>query len=98
MKKLILLAFCSTISLTVLGQQEEDKNKPSKNMPPVNMLPKSGEVKQIYELPSKCSYEIFNSKGEFVTKGNAQFIDYTEYKKGVYFIRYENKTERFEKE
>ncbi|HYG50313.1 MAG TPA: hypothetical protein VD905_05390 [Flavobacteriales bacterium] len=97
MKKFILLALFSIVSLHVFSQETEDINVPSKAMPPAKMLPKAGKVKHIYELPSKCEYEIFNSMGEFVTKGNDQFIDYTAYKKGIYFIRYGNKTERFEK-
>jgi len=61
------------------------------------MLPKTGQVKHIYELPKKQEYKVFDNKGKLITTGNAQFIDYTEYKKGIYFIHFNKNKEKFEK-
>ena len=62
----------------------------------MKMLPKYGEVKQIYELPEKTDYKIFDSKGKLVSSGNAEFIDCTDYKKGIYFVNFEDRKEKFE--
>ena len=73
------------------------QNEVPKNMPPVKILPKPGDApKKIFELPYKTEYQVFDNYGNFITKGNAQFIDCSKYKKGSYFIRYNGKTERFE--
>lgn len=61
------------------------------------MLPKVGEnPKKIYELEDSTSYSVFDSNGVIVSSGNGEFIDCTKFKKGVYFIRFEGKTEKFE--
>lgn len=71
----------------------------SEKMPPMSMLPtKPGEVKQIYELPKVCEYKIYNQKGKLIEHKTAEFIDYTKYKKGTYFVKYENKTETFKRD
>lgn len=87
----IVLMFAS--STTLFAQDE-----PSKKLPPCNMLPKTGEVKRIYELPAKSDYKIYDSNGQLVEGGNAEFIDITTYKKGTYFIQYDGKKEMFLKE
>ena len=94
MKIFILCLIAFTISLSSFGQAK----KISKELPPREMLPKHGEVKQIYELPSKTNYEVFNSKGELVAKENGQFIDYTKYDLGTYFVRFDGVTESFTKQ
>ena len=93
MKLLATIILSSIISLSGYSQSE-----PNKKLPPMKMLPKAGEVKQIYELTEKAEYNIFDSKGKLITTGNAQFIDYSEYKKGTYFIQIVGgKKESFEK-
>ena len=92
LKLIVLLILFTSISNVVYSQK-----KPSKNLPPIKMLPKNGEVKHIYELSQKFEYKVFDVKGELMVTGNAQFIDYTEYKKGVYFIHFKKKIEKFEK-
>jgi len=92
MKVLMLITIGAILSLGSYAQTE-----PSKKLPPIKMLPKKpGQVKKIHELPQKSKYEIFNNFGEFIVKGEAEFIDITHYKAGVYFIKYEDKTERIE--
>jgi hypothetical protein len=91
MKLLATVILSSIISVSAFGQSEL-----SKKLPPMKMLPKNGEVKTIYELPEKMDYKIYDAKGELVSSGNAEFVDYTDYKKGVYFIVYEDKKEMFE--
>jgi hypothetical protein len=86
-----------TILTLMISLSSYCQTEPSKNLPPIKMLPKTGEVKQIYELPKKADYKVYNSQGKLVTAGNAQFVDYTDYKKGVYFILVGDKKERFEK-
>lgn len=78
-----------------LGYSQEE---PSKKLPAMKMLPKEGEVKQIFELSDLSEYELFDGFGNFISRGEGQFIDYTNFKKGTYFVRYNGKTEKFEKE
>lgn len=62
------------------------------------MLPKdSGEVKEIYDLPYESIYEIYSVKGELVQDSIGEFIDMTRFNKGVYFIKFEGKTFKYEK-
>ena len=101
MKKNILIIVCVLTALVSFGQTDTTKKKSemSKKMPPTSMLPKDpGEVKLIYELPKVCEYKIFNEKGELVEHKTAEFVDYTNYKKGSYFIKFENKSETFSRD
>jgi hypothetical protein len=50
----------------------------------------------IYELPEYYDYKIYNVKGELYQSGSGEKVDITEYKNGVYFIKYEDQTRRFE--
>lgn len=75
------------------GQEEKEQQK----LPPLEMLPKNGEVKIIYELPEKVDYEVFNQNGELVTSGNGEFIDVTDFKSGNYFIKFNDQTRLYEK-
>lgn len=93
MKLIALLIISSTFSLAAYSQ-----NEPSKKMPPMKMLPKEGQKKQIYELPAKSEYKIYGVTGELITEGNAEFIDVTEFDKGTYFIEFGGKKESFTKE
>ena len=80
---LILLSFCHPAS----AQTEEQKK-----MPPIEMLPKKGKSKKIYQLTNKCKYRVFDSKGKLYDKGEAEWIDMGKYKKGNYFIKYNGET------
>lgn len=93
MKLVLLLSLFSTISISSYSQAEL-----TKNVPPISMLPKDGEVKQIYELPVSTDYRIYNSTGQLVLESTGQFIEYTKFKKGVYFVRFEGKSESFKKD
>ena len=92
MKKVLI-----SISLLLVSKLGFSQNEQSKNIPSIKILPKNGEVKQIYELPAKTEYKIYNAAGKLVTEGNDQFIDYTKYKKGTYFILFNGRKEIFEK-
>ncbi|MBD3638648.1 MAG: hypothetical protein HUJ25_14950 [Crocinitomicaceae bacterium] len=85
-------------SLFIVSATSFGQNEPSKELPPVEMLPKKGEVKKIYELPVETEYKVYDSNGKLLTAGFGQFIDYTDYEKGTYFIRYNNKSVQLEKE
>ncbi len=98
MKKTIFtFAFASTALLTFSQTDtSQKKSEMSKKMPPMSMLPKNpGEVKMIFELPKVCDYKVFDEKGTLIDQKKGEFIDYTSYKKGTYFVKYENKTETF---
>lgn len=92
MKLIALLIISSTLSLSCFGQ-----NKVSNNIPPLEMLPKDGETKFIYELSTKSKYKIFDSNGKLLSEGNHQFIDFSAYKEGAYFIHVGDRIELFEK-
>jgi hypothetical protein len=97
MKKTILTTVFASIALLTFSQTDTShkKSEMSKKMPPSSMLPKSGEVKLIYELPKVCDYKVFDENGTLIDQKKGEFIDYTSYKKGTYFVKYENKTETF---
>ena len=98
MKKSILILSYTLITLITFGQTDASNNtsRLNKKLPPKNMLPQNpGEVKKIYELPKVCDFKIFDEKGALVEQKTEEFIDYTNYKLGRYFIRYESKTETF---
>jgi hypothetical protein len=86
-----------TVLAVSVGTFTFSQNEQSKNLPPLEMLPKEGNVKQIYELPTKTEYKIYTIEGELLHEGNAQFIDYTDYKEGTYFVIFDGKKEYFEK-
>jgi hypothetical protein len=98
MKTKIIVICLLVSSSTFLYAQ----NEPSKKLPPMKMLPKEGEVKKIFELYDEVDYAIFDKSGATYQTGKAEFIDYTDFPEGAYFIRYtdENgklRTEKFEK-
>lgn len=84
---LILLSFCHNS----FAQTEEQQK-----MPPMEMLPKNGKSKVIYQLPKECAYQVFDSKGKLYDEGKGEWIDMGKYKKGVYFIKYEGGTDTYE--
>lgn len=90
MKTIAVIALALSFSVSGYSQDE-----PSKNMPPISMLPKKGKKKMIYELSTVSDYKVYNSKGKLVTEGNGQFIDCDKYKKGDYFVIYGDKKETF---
>lgn len=92
MKKIIFILLGLSFGLA-FGQEEKEKQK----LPPMEMLPKNGEVKTMYELPEKADYTVFNQSGGKVFSGNGEFIDFTDLKNGVYFIKYNGVTEKYEK-
>jgi hypothetical protein len=42
------------------------------------------------EFSSETDYELFNSYGEIVAKGNASFVDVRDFKRGIYYLNYDN--------
>lgn len=91
MKYNLLLVSFFLSSLGLFCQEEDQK------LPPFHMLPKDGETKQIYELEALGIYQVFNDKGGLVLDSIGEFIDMTGFDKGVYFIKFEGETFRFEK-
>ena len=98
MKNTFTLLTMIFIFSSIYGQTEpNNQTELSKKMPPMSMLKGTpGEVKHIYELPNPMDYKIYNLSGNLIQYGNAEFIDYTHYRKGVYFISYGDKKETFE--
>ena len=85
----IVLTFLILLSVNHLASAQTDEQK---KMPPIEMLPKNGGSKKIYQLPNKCKYTVFDSKGKLYDKGEAEWIDMGKYKKGNYFIKYNGET------
>jgi hypothetical protein len=75
------------------GAQDE---KTSKKLPPIKELPKVGESKVFFELPSITTYQVYDQMGKEIMSGKTEFIDMTNWPKGVYFIRHNDKTEKYE--
>jgi hypothetical protein len=94
MKTVLLLITGMTLSFSSFSQ-----NEPSKNLPPLEMLKgKPGSVKHIYELPSIVDYKVYDKKGKLISEGKGKWVDYTKYKQGTYFIKYDAQTKSFEKQ
>ncbi len=65
---------------------------------PVTFIPGNGKKatdKIIFS--EKTKYEIYDNYGKLIVKGNDISIDIKSFKKGNYFINYDNQTETFEK-
>ncbi|MFT6243403.1 MAG: hypothetical protein ACJA0U_001503 [Salibacteraceae bacterium] len=92
MIKTVLLLITIVFSVLSFGQKDT-----SQKIPPLVMLPAKGEVKTFFELSSKSNYKIYDQNGSFIDSGYAQFIDYTDYKAGKYFVRYDGNIGKFEK-
>lgn len=90
LKTLILFFISLTIGLSSFGQ-----NEPDQTLPPLEMLPTDGEIKYIHSLPYESSYQIYDVKGMSYDSGYGQFIDYTEYEPGEYFVHYDGGIENF---
>jgi hypothetical protein len=88
MKTVFLISFAVLTGFTAFSQTDT-----SKNIPPMKMLPKNGEVKSFYELPSETKYQIFNQNGDLIESGEGKWIETTDYVLGTYFIKHEGKTE-----
>jgi hypothetical protein len=95
----LLLVSFFLCSLSIFCQEEEEEEEEEdQKLPPFHMLPKvAGEAKQIYELDALGIYQVFNESGGLVLDSIGQFIDMTGFDKGVYFIKFERETFRFEK-
>ena len=92
----LLLVSFFLCSLSIFCQEEEEEE--DQKLPPFHMLPKvAGEAKQIYELDALGIYQVFNESGGLVLDSIGQFIVMTGFDKGVYFIKFEGETFRFEK-
>tara|TARA_B100000809_G_scaffold257113_1_gene298135 strand:- start:1266 stop:1556 length:291 start_codon:yes stop_codon:yes gene_type:complete len=91
---LLLLLAGMTINLSSYCQEE-----PSKNLPPIKMLKKGkiGEAQNFYELHEVVDYKVYDNKGKLISEGTSQWIDYTDYEIGVYWIKYNDQTKRLEK-
>jgi hypothetical protein len=94
-KATAVILLCLGVSISGYSQKKE---KMSKKLPPIEMLPKVGEgKKEIYELPKETDYKVFDVNGQLKAEGSGQFIDITDYDSGSYFVRYKNKTIKIEK-
>lgn len=55
-----------------------------------------GTLIKLYELPVSADYELFDAYGNFVLKGTGQVIKCNDLPLGVYYVRYNDITEKFE--
>jgi len=86
----MLLAVVILFSLSSFGQ-----NKSNENLLYSETLKEKSNTKYIYELPKKLDYKVFNPKGKLVLDGKGKFINFTKYKDGVYYIKYEGQVIKF---
>ena len=91
--KTSFLAVFILASSTIYSQ---DKPKEQK-LPPINELPKKGENKTFYEFENVYEFELFDSKGKLIQKGNAQFVDTSKIPNGTYFFLYNGKKVLYKK-
>lgn len=64
----------------------------------MSMLQGGSAVKQMLELNYPAHYSIYSINGQFLDSGFAEFVDYTDYEPGIYFVRYDTINLQFEKE
>lgn len=55
------------------------------------------KVKDFITLSSETLYEVYDAYGNIVKRGYGSQVDATNLKKGLYYLSYDNKTEKFEK-
>ena len=92
MKILSIFVFVLLLGALSFGQ-ENNKNNFSKT----EVVPEKGSDKLLYELSMKTDYKVFNSEGELIREDHGQFIDYTDYELGTYYVRYNGRVEQFKK-
>lgn len=63
----------------------------------MSMLKGGPSVKQILELNYPGHYSVYSVNGQFVDSGFAEFVDYTGYEPGIYFLQYDTISQKFEK-
>ena len=90
---LLAMAF-SFMSIATFAQDRPKEQK----IPPINELPKKGEVKTFYEFDKPYEFKLFNAEGKFSKKGNKQFLDVTDLPKGTYFFQYNGKKVLYKKD
>lgn len=81
--------------LSATAQTSEKTEKVDKSMPPISMLPKKGEHKQIIQLNHTGAFEYFDNKGNFLGKGEGEWLDVTEVESPTIFVKQNGKTERY---
>lgn len=64
----------------------------------MSLLQGGSSVKQILELNYPAHYNIYSVNGQLLDSGFAEFVDYTDYEPGIYFLRYDTINQQFEKE
>ncbi len=56
---------------------------------------KSLKVKETLEFTEETMFEIYDAFGNIVKKGFSANVDVNNFKKGIYYVNYDNKTEQF---
>ena len=55
------------------------------------------KVKDIITFSGETQYEVYDAYGNIVKRGYSATVDATNLKKGLYYLSYDNKTEKFDK-
>ncbi len=55
------------------------------------------KIKETLQFTGETMYEIYDSYGNIVKKGYSSSVDCQSFKKGIYYVNYDNKTEQFVK-
>ena len=93
------MIICLALSMSLVGlNATAQEQKKDDQLPRLDQLPKVGEVKTFYELDDVYSYEMFNNKGGLLMADRGNFIDVTDLPKGVYFIKYNGKKVKYDKQ
>ena len=56
---------------------------------------KTIKVKDNLEFTGETMYEIYDAYGNIIKKGYTATVDVSNFKKGIYYVNYDNKTEQF---
>ncbi|MCH2234780.1 MAG: winged helix-turn-helix domain-containing protein [Crocinitomicaceae bacterium] len=92
-----LLSLLLLLPTVFFGQNDStgvDEEVPQK-LPPMRMLSGEGEAQNFFELEYEADYQVFDQMGALVEEGHGEFIDYTDYEGGTYFVSYDDKTQFF---
>lgn len=85
----------TALILTSQTTTAQTTEKVDNSMPPISMLPKNGEMKQMIKLNHKGAFEYFDNKGNFLGKGEGEWIDVTNVSSPLIFVKQNGVTEKY---
>ncbi len=93
MKTIFLLSLAFGLSFSSFSQ-----NQSCEELPPIEILSQKGKIVEVYKLPAEIYFKVYNQRGKLKLEGKGKWIDFTKFKKGTYFIKYDDQIISYLKE